>query len=1443
MAAGGAFRAIAASAGVVITAFGIGAIRSAIRFQEQLATINTIARFTEAQTVKLGRSLRAIAVDRGIRLDDLSTSYYEFLSAGITIGDSFDALKKKLGETAGQERLLSIQNQILKATTDLAIGGLSTQTEATTLMSFALNTFNLNQTTFQKKVADGAGITARTVQGAASQVSNYFAKAVEIGVVKADQIAKTFSTVGLTAKNAGIGIDEIAAAYAFLTQRGFSAARVTVSMNRAILELIKPGKVLQGLMDKTHISFQKIAKEKGLQQALQEMRDQAAKANIPFVDLFKRQEAYRFALALTSDRTDKADIANAKYAETLVKVHKSVTDTIQGVDQYGKKITITGTSAIQAYIRSDTLSRNLIKLQESFRSVGIEIATSFLDPINSAVKQLTYFINRIDRGLQNLSASKRALLDQGLALTGLVGALLAASAGLQGFLIIATRTAPLIGVTGTNLFAVQKVLRTLIFPLALLIGAFGAFDLLVKNNIAGFGQYRHELDTFSQTAAGVVAGVRQIFTSIGQLVGVFQRGGDVGHAAEVQWTRIKAAFANVGPALEHSLAIIGRLLGGFALVLGRALGAAIPAIIGWAQRMAAAILPRLAYLAGLLIGWVRQALPGIVAGLVDIAKSVISFAGELVAQIGSFVPEIVTALTQWVRQVGPTILDGLGTVVSTIVTWFQGVAPVVAAGLAAWAAAMAAWLIQNLPNLVGRAIQTALGAVADFIRGSQIVRVVATIAAKIAASLPLIVAQIAIWAVGAIPQIAAIFAEVIAQAVRGFVDGMSNISPILGVIAGVITATLVPALALLAAAYTIAAIRQGVAFGATVIVGIVSNLRNLAIGLTLVKDAVVAGNIAQLSALPSLLGFGAGAAAAAGGVGVAGAAGAAAAPGIAASGAAATGAAGGFALLGVPLLPLLAIFAALAAVVAAFMTNFFGFGDFVRLIASPLGNLRDLLGGVADAANNLAGGIGDALHNFGGLLGISETVDQMKGRENASIGVGAVESRNRSEHTDVFTTPDDPFADVLANLRKGQADAQNILNGTSLNFDGTFSAAPKSAEDAMTDANKKVIQGYKDLRATIKSENKNVFGLLSDAPGTKGHAFKSDKAQIKDLNKEKKKLEALLSKAEKVHDTASTIDLQDRIKEINDFIALLNKAPKAEKASAHATQQETQKQLDKHAAAVKAKMWNLHRVSVQTADSTAKALPHALSGETEHTHHAATTMTGKVTTAVRHMKDEVTTPAQNTATAVATGIVGMVETVKSTVQTNFIGKIVALFSNIPSLFTAGANLLQTWINGMNSKLPGVEQTAKDAAGHVSDYNRGKSPPPKGPLKDIDKGGARIIQSWLGGMRSQFGAIKSTAALAAGAFSPAPVLAGAAIGGASRHIVPIGGGRGHRGDYDDHSVSMRQTELLADIAANSRLAAAAGAAASARDPRAGGPLAARSTLVALKNMSISRTRGG
>lgn len=319
---------IAAGAATLFAGAIAKSIGAAGDFEAQLNTINTIA-FKNADGLKaIGDGIRKIAKDTGLGLNDLTSSYYDLLSAGVKVTDA---------------------QAVLNDAVTLGIGGLATTNEAVDLLTTAYNAYGLN----------AAG---------AAKATDMFAQAVADGKVKASEIAATFANVASIAKAYHIGIDQIAASYGFLTAQGVPAAEVTTEMNRAIISLIKPSKALAAAQSKLGVNFTDIVKKKGLVPALEVLRKYSDKTGIPLIELLGRIEAVKYTLQTTGP--------NAKgFAAELDNIRKS-----------------SGEAAKQMAERQQGLNFQLAVLKANLHDAGLTIGEALLPKLTPAVAAVTQLL-------------------------------------------------------------------------------------------------------------------------------------------------------------------------------------------------------------------------------------------------------------------------------------------------------------------------------------------------------------------------------------------------------------------------------------------------------------------------------------------------------------------------------------------------------------------------------------------------------------------------------------------------------------------------------------------------------------------------------------------------------------------------------------------------------------------------------------------------------------------------------------------------------------------------------------------------------------------------------------------------------------------------------------------------------------------------------------------
>jgi TP901 family phage tail tape measure protein len=312
--------------GAVVAGIG-AAVKVAGDFEAQM---NTIATIVDRQDIPaIGEQLRETARNTGIALDDLTTGYYDLASAGV---------KGALATAA------------LNDAVKLGIGGLATTAETVDLLTTAINAYGL----------DIAG---------AEKATNQFALAVADGKVKASEIAASFANVASIAKAYGVGIDQIAASYAFLTAQGVPAAEVTTELQRAIVSLINPSAELEAAQKKLGVSFgDQLKSGKSVAQVMQEIVDYSNKTGIPLNQLLGRVEAVKYALQTTGPEA-------AGFAAELKKMGN-----------------VGDVAAQQMAERQQGLNFQLAKLKANVKDAAITIGTELIPQVASLAGELADFL-------------------------------------------------------------------------------------------------------------------------------------------------------------------------------------------------------------------------------------------------------------------------------------------------------------------------------------------------------------------------------------------------------------------------------------------------------------------------------------------------------------------------------------------------------------------------------------------------------------------------------------------------------------------------------------------------------------------------------------------------------------------------------------------------------------------------------------------------------------------------------------------------------------------------------------------------------------------------------------------------------------------------------------------------------------------------------------------
>jgi TP901 family phage tail tape measure protein len=325
-----------------LTGFISGSIDAAIEFEDQLATINTVAQLSERDLADLGESIQSMAVESGKSTRDLTEGFYDLVSAGVAAEDGM---------------------AVLKDATTLATGALSTTGEAVDLITSAMNSYGLE-----------ASETTR--------LTDIFAQAVQDGKVTASELAGSIAQIAPIAAQAGVSIEEVAAGYATMTAQGVPAAEAATKMRSAIVALISPNAQLNAIQEETGINFAELMRAEGVAVALQTLSDAVGGNEAAMTDALGRVEAYQFALAATGSNADA-------FATSQERMAKAATEG--------------GVALRQAAERQDTLAFRQQRLAAEMETLMQDLGAALL-PVMEGITGIASGAIQAVRGLSDAIA-------------------------------------------------------------------------------------------------------------------------------------------------------------------------------------------------------------------------------------------------------------------------------------------------------------------------------------------------------------------------------------------------------------------------------------------------------------------------------------------------------------------------------------------------------------------------------------------------------------------------------------------------------------------------------------------------------------------------------------------------------------------------------------------------------------------------------------------------------------------------------------------------------------------------------------------------------------------------------------------------------------------------------------------------------------------------------
>jgi TP901 family phage tail tape measure protein len=251
------------AAGVAVVVSGVAALgKSAVTFDANLRSVNTIAGLTEQQLAKTGSALLDLSETVPKTADDVSAALYDVVSSGF----------------AGAGAL-----NVVEVSAKAATAGLTTTATAAKAIDAVLNAY---------------GRSAKDAEA----VSDVLFQTVNVGVLNFEDLTGIIGdTVGAAAA-AKIPIEQLGAAVATLTLSGISPSEAGTSTARLIDSLIAPSEKLAALYDQLGFTSGEAAlKAKGLNGVMEDLRKATGGNVTALLGLFPEIRAARGAFALMAN--------------------------------------------------------------------------------------------------------------------------------------------------------------------------------------------------------------------------------------------------------------------------------------------------------------------------------------------------------------------------------------------------------------------------------------------------------------------------------------------------------------------------------------------------------------------------------------------------------------------------------------------------------------------------------------------------------------------------------------------------------------------------------------------------------------------------------------------------------------------------------------------------------------------------------------------------------------------------------------------------------------------------------------------------------------------------------------------------------------------------------------------------------------------------------------
>lgn len=549
-----------------------------------------------------------------------------------------------------------------------------------------------------------------------ASVNDTFFAAIKLGKTSFGEMAAGLANVIPAASAAGIEFKEVAGTIAQMTALGVPTAQATTQIRQAIIELQKPAKPLEQVMNAAGLSIENIGaviREQGLVATLQQVEGAATSMGKSLPQVFGSAEAASAALLVTGDNAKRA-------SETLAAVDREIAN-----NAAGKAFEV---AAEGAEVQSKILGN---RIQAFFTGIFSGLGTQFnaflgaltnFAPVLSALAGVAVLGNNaigvffkmrqegvtvgqvVGKVATQFKAAAASALNFGKtalkSMFSLKGAAVGAAAGIA-LILFATEEGQAamqeIGQTLSEAFAplvtafvpVIKTITAAIVPLIDTVARLLSQVLLnIVDSIAGviadvgaaFGQL---LQIVVPLAAEIIKVITPILDTVTNLIG--------------------GAFSNVAGALNEIANVIA--------TIGTDVLKAVTPLIEVATSTLLPLFTELATQIGAVFSKVGRLVAALVQSLVPVITSFVEAIKPIATTVVTIITQVLSLLAGGITQVLTSVLPVISKIVETIGQLLGGVAR----SLVPVLSTLANTLASLLSGVLGTVVETLGGVVAQLV--------------------------------------------------------------------------------------------------------------------------------------------------------------------------------------------------------------------------------------------------------------------------------------------------------------------------------------------------------------------------------------------------------------------------------------------------------------------------------------------------------------------------------------------------------------------------------------------------------------------------------------------------------------------------------------------------------------------------------------------------------